>query len=82
MEKEIADLYEKKYRENSWEREIVNYFISQEKEKWIEELTENLDTKKMLPGWERYWKEVRPGRFVCMCGECDNGDRIIKLLQK
>lgn len=71
-------------REVTTKNKIKSLFsktISQEKEKWVEGLTEKLDTEKMLTGWERYWKEVRPGRFVCMCGECENGAKIINLLQ-
>jgi len=61
-------------------QDTIDTVVAEERERVLEALTTTKDTTQMLQGWERYWIEVTPNRFVENCIECENTSRILKAL--
>ena len=61
-------------------QDTIDTVVAEERERVLEALTTTKDTTQMLQGWERYWIEVKPNRFVENCIECENTVRILKAL--
>lgn len=56
--------------------DLIQAAVEEERHRISELLTVNLETSKMLDGWEKYWVEVEGGRFIERCIECENDKRI------
>jgi len=63
-------------------QDTMDTVLKEERERTLEILTTTINANQMLRGWERYWKEVEPNRFVENCIECENTSRILKALDK
>ena len=63
-------------------QDTIDTVLKEERERTLEILTTTINANQMLRGWERYWKEVEPNRFVENCIECENTSRILKALDK
>ena len=63
-------------------QDTINTALEGERKRTLEILTTTINANQMLRGWERYWKEVEPNRFVENCIECENTSRILKTLDK
>jgi len=61
-------------------QDTIDTVLKEERKRVLEALTTTKDTTQMLQGWERYWIEVKPNRFVENCIECENTVRILKAL--
>jgi hypothetical protein len=71
--------------DDSWDvilQATIDTVLEEERERTLEILTTTINANQMLRGWERYWKEVEPNRFVENCIECENTSRILKALDK
>lgn len=58
----------------------LSLLLNSLKEEVEQSLTEELDTSKMLEGFEKYWTKQSNGRYIERCIECGNTERIEKVL--